>query len=115
MSENSRLVYSTDSDNTCITCKKPVRKCTCKKERSKLSSKTALKIYFEKKGRKGSGVTVISGLLLNKKELRNVAANLKKHCGVGGSVKNNDNIELQGDQRIKTENYISTHELLQNL
>ena len=74
-----------------------------------------MNIYFEKKGRKGSGVTVISGLLLNKKELRNVAANLKKHCGVGGSVKNNNNIELQGDQRIKAENYISAHELLQNL
>ena len=115
MSENSRLVYSTDGNNTCITCKKPFRKCTCKKERSKLSSKTALNIYFENKGRKGSGVTVISGLLLNKKELRNVAANLKKHCGVGGSVKNNNNIELQGDQKFKAEAYLSTHEHLQNL
>ena len=72
-------------------------------------------IYFEKKGRKGSGVTVISGLLLNKKELRNLAANLKKHCGVGGSVKNNNNIELQGDQKIKTEAYLSTYAHLQTL
>ena len=115
MSENSRLVYSTDGNNICTTCKKPFRKCKCKKERSKLNSKTALSIYFEKKGRKGSGVTVISGLLLNKKELRNVAANLKKHCGVGGSVKNNNNIELQGDQKFKAEAYLSTHEHLQNL
>ena len=115
MSENSRLVYSTDSNNTCITCKKPFRKCTCKKERSKLSSKTALNIYFEKKGRKGSGVTVISGLLLNKKELRNVAAKLKKHCGVGGSLKNNNDIELQGDQKTKAEDYLRKHEHLQNL
>ena len=74
-----------------------------------------MNIYFEKKGRKGSGVTVISGLLLTKKELRNVAANLKKHCGVGGSVKNNNNIELQGDQKIKAEAYLSAHEHLQNL
>ena len=115
MSENSRLVYSTDGNNICTTCKKPFRKCKCKKERSKLNSKTALRIYFEKKGRKGSGVTVISGLLLNKKELRNVAAKLKKHCGVGGSLKNNNDIELQGDQKFKAEAYLSTHEHLQNL
>ena len=111
MSENTRLVYST-ANNTCITCKKPLRKCACKKERSKLSSKTALNIYFEKKGRKGSGVTVISDLLLSKKELKNLAANLKKHCGVGGSVKNNNNIELQGDQKTKAEAYLSAHEHL---
>ena len=73
-----------------------------------------MNIYFEKKGRKGSGVTVISGLLLNKKELRNVAANLKKHCGVGGSVKNNNNIELQGDQKSKAEAYLRKHEHFQN-
>ena len=112
MSENSRLVYSTDGNNICTTCKKPFRKCKCKKERSKLNSKTTFRIFFEKKGRKGSGVTVISGLLLNKKELRKVAANLKKHCGVGGSVKNNNNIELQGDQKIKAEAYLSAHEHL---
>ena len=74
-----------------------------------------MNIYFEKKGRKGSGVTVISGLLLNKKELRNVAANLKKHCGVGGSVKNNNNIELQGDQKFKAEAYLNEQEHLQNI
>ena len=114
MSENSRLVYSTDGNNICTTCKQPFRKCKCKKERSKLNSKTALRIYFEKKGRKGSGVTVISGLVLDKKELRNVAANLKKHCGVGGSVKNDNDIELQGDQKIKAEAYLRKHEHLQN-
>ena len=114
MSENSRLVYSTDDNNICTTCKNPFRKCKCKKERSKLNSKTPFRIFFEKKGRKGSGVTVISGLLLDKKELRNVAANLKKQCGVGGSLKNNNDIELQGDQKIKAEAYLRKHEHLQN-
>ena len=114
MSENSRLVYSSDGNNICTTCKKPFRKCKCKKERSKLNSKTALRIYFEKKRRKGSGITVISGLLLDKKELKNVAANLKKHCGVGGSLKNNNDIELQGDQKIKAEAYLLKNEYLQN-
>ena len=114
MSENSRLIYSTDGKNICTTCKKLFRKCKCKNERSKLNSKTAFRIFFEKKGRKGSGVTVISGLLLDKKELRNVAANLKKHCGVGGSLKNNNYIELQGDQKIKAEAYLRKYEHLQN-
>ena len=114
MSESSRLVYSTDGNNICSTCKKLFRKCKCKKERSKLNSKTTFRIFFEKKGRKGSGVTVISGLSLDKKELRNVAANLKKHCGVGGSLKNNNDIELQGDQKIKAEVYLRKHEHLQN-
>ena len=114
MSEDSRLVYSTDGNNICTTCKKPFRKCKCKRERAKLNSKTALRIYFEKKGRKGSGVTVISGLFLDKKELRNVTANLKKHCGVGGSLKNNNDIELQGDQKTKAEDYLRKHEHLQN-
>ena len=114
MSENSRLVYSTDGKNICTTCKKLFRKCKCKNERPKLNSKTAFRIFFEKKGRKGSGVTVISGLSLDKKELRNVTANLKKHCGVGGSLKNNNYIELQGDQKIKAEAYLRKHEHLQN-
>jgi len=77
--------------------------------------KAALQIYFEKKGRKGSGVTVISGLSLNKKEVKNLATNLKKHCGVGGSVKDNNNIELQGDQKTMIDAYLSKHENLQNL
>ena len=114
MSENSRLVYSTDGNNICTTCKNPFRKCKCKKERSKLNSKTAFRIFFEKKGRKGSGVTVISGLSLDKKELGNVAAYLKKHCGVGGSLKNNNDIELQGDQKIKAEAFLRKHDHLQN-
>ena len=114
MSENSRLIYSTDGKNICTTCKKLFRKCKCKNERSKLNSKTAFRIFFEKKGRKGSGVTVISGLSLDKKKLRNVAANLKKHCGVGGSVKNDNDIELQGDQKIKAEAYLRKHDHLQN-
>ena len=114
MSENARLVYSTGGKNICTTCKKPFRKCKCKREQSKLNSKTAFRIFFEKKGRKGSGVTVISGLLLDKKELRNLAAKLKKHCGVGGSLKNNDDIELQGDQKIKAEVFLRKLGHLQN-
>ena len=115
MSKNSRLVYSTDNSNICTNCSNSFRKCSCLKEKSKLDPEAALRIYFEKKGRKGSGVTVISGLSLKKNEVKNLAKNLKKHCGVGGSAKDNNTIELQGDQKTKIDAYLTKHENLKNL
>ena len=52
----------------------------------------------ETKGRKGKGVTVISGLPLTKPELQALATQLKKRCGSGGTV-DGDRIEIQGDHR----------------
>jgi len=52
----------------------------------------------EIKGRKGKGVTVISGLPLTGAELRVLATQLKKRCGSGGTV-DGDRIEIQGDHR----------------
>lgn len=49
-------------------------------------------------GRKGSGVSVIKGLDLPDAELKLLAAELKKRCGCGGSVKNGE-IEIQGEKR----------------
>ena len=49
-------------------------------------------------GRKGAGVSVITGLDLADDELKKLAAELKKRCGCGGSVKDG-NIEIQGEKR----------------
>ena len=106
MSPESLLVYSTDGNNTCDGCERPLKKCQCSELESKETSESDLNIYFEKKGRKGSGVTVISNLILTRDELKNFAGNLKKYCGVGGSIKNNNQIELQGDQRQKLKIYL---------
>ena len=106
MPPKSRLVYSTAGYNTCDECKRPLRKCQCSELESMETSESDLNIYFEKKGRKGSGVTVISNLILSRDELKNFAGNLKKYCGVGGSIKNNNQIELQGDQRQKLKIYL---------
>lgn len=57
-----------------------------------------VRLQRETKGRKGKGVTVITGLGLTEPELKALAKQLKKKCGVGGSVKG-FNIEMQGDQR----------------
>lgn len=50
------------------------------------------------KGRKGSGVTTVSGLPLGPDQLHALAGQLKKKCGAGGAVKD-DVIEIQGEHR----------------
>ena len=100
--DNSRLVYSTESGKICTSCQKPLSECTCKKKKSR--SKTNIKIdgiiriKREVKGRKGKMVTTASGFQINTDELKNLAAQLKRHCGTGGSVKDGVLI-LQGDHR----------------
>ena len=106
MSQKSRLVYTTDGENTCDNCKKSLRKCQCSNLKSKGKTESVLNIYFEKTGRRGSGVTVVKGLILSKDELKKLTGNLKKYCGVGGSVKHNNQIELQGDQRQSVKTYL---------
>lgn len=62
-----------------------------------------VRIQKQTAGRKGKGVSVITGLELDEKALQTLAAELKKKCGCGGSVKD-FTIEIQGDKRelIKT-------------
>ena len=57
-----------------------------------------VRIQRESKGRGGKTVTNITGIMATKSELKKLCAELKKHCGVGGAIKE-ANIELQGDQR----------------
>ncbi|PML55288.1 stress response translation initiation inhibitor YciH [Vibrio lentus] len=59
-----------------------------------------VRIQKETKGRKGKGVSVVTGLDLDDAPLKLMAAELKKVCGCGGSVKEG-NIEIQGDARDK--------------
>lgn len=57
-----------------------------------------IRIQKQTAGRKGKGVCVISGLDLDDLALAKLAAELKKKCGCGGSIKDG-NIEIQGDKR----------------
>ena len=50
------------------------------------------------KGRKGKGVTLVSGLPLSLDELQELGTELKRRCGSGGTVKD-ATIEIQGDHR----------------
>jgi translation initiation factor 1 len=99
---DSRLVYSTESGKICPSCQKPAADCTCKKKKSKSQSKLKIdgiiRIKRELKGRKGKTVTTVSGFQLNDDELKNLATELKRRCGTGGSVKDGI-IIIQGDHR----------------
>jgi translation initiation factor 1 len=100
--DNTRLVYSTETGRICPSCQKPVSECTCKKKKSKPQTNITydgiIRIRREVKGRKGKTVTTVSGFKLDADELRSLAAQLKRRCGTGGSVKDGM-IIIQGDHR----------------
>jgi translation initiation factor 1 len=75
-----------------------VEACLCKIEKVGRASICEVRIGRETKGRKGAGVTIIRGLALNADELKQLAGELKKKCGSGGTVKGSS-IEIQGDHR----------------
>lgn len=62
------------------------------------SGDPVIRVGRETKGRKGSGVTVVTGLRLPEPELIALASRLKKVCASGGTVRE-DVIEIQGDHR----------------
>ena len=92
------LVYSTATGRTCPGCGHPVKQCCCSKEKSWPQGDGVVRVSRQTKGRKGSGVCLITGVDLGKAELKKLAKQLKKKCGSGGTVKNGV-IEIQGDHR----------------
>ena len=50
------------------------------------------------KGRRGKGVSTITGLPFSGDKLRDLARQLKQKCGTGGTIKEGV-IEIQGDHR----------------
>ncbi len=64
-----------------------------------------IRIGRETKGRKGKGVTLISGFDMNEKALKAMAKSLKQLCGTGGTLKAGL-IEIQGDQRDKIAEFL---------
>ena len=89
---SSRLVYSTDTSFL-----DPLRIAV---DSSGIKKDMVIKISRQSKGRKGKGVTLLSGFRVSRTELKNLAKHLKKECCTGGTIKN-ELIEMQGDQRDK--------------
>ena len=91
---NSRLVYSTESGKICPSCQKSISECTCKKKKSRSQTNIkydgVIRVQREVKGRKGKTVTTVSAFQLADDELKNLATQLKRRCGTGGSVTEDD-------------------------
>lgn len=86
--DNSRLVYSTESGRIDEPKTAPVRP----------KGDGVVRIQRQTSGRKGKGVCLITGIDADDAELATLAAELKKKCGCGGSLKDGV-IEIQGDKR----------------
>ncbi|WP_114416685.1 translation initiation factor Sui1 [Marinospirillum perlucidum] len=96
-----RLVYSTEQGDICPACQESKNACRCDElaDTEHLQELDGIvRIRRETSGRKGKGVTTITGVPLPKDELKQLAASLKKRCGTGGALKDRV-IEIQGDQR----------------
>jgi translation initiation factor 1 len=87
--KESRLVYSTDAGRIKET-----------QTAQAIETDGIVRIRRETKGRKGKGVTTVSGVGLAEAELKTLAKQLKQKCSTGGTVKDGV-IEIQGDHRDK--------------
>jgi len=92
--KNSKLVFSTNPN-----VKPGFNKQESTGPQNKSQSQT-VRIFLDKKGRKGKSVTVIEGLSVNPHHLSEIARDLKQFLGTGGTAKQG-RIEIQGDFRKK--------------
>jgi len=82
----------------CPGCGQPIDECACRKESVIPQGDGIVRVSRETKGRKGKGVTLITGVLLDETGLQRLATELKRRCGAGGTVREGV-IEIQGDHR----------------
>ena len=85
--KDSRLVYSTDVGRIQESAQSQVT-----------LTDGIVRIRRETKGRKGKGVTTVSGIDLPEPDLKTLAKQLKQKCSTGGTIKSGV-IEVQGDHR----------------
>jgi translation initiation factor 1 len=95
-SQKGKVVFSTKMGDR--------RKSTAPSPGSRVSlppQQQNLKVMRDRKGRQGKVVTIVSGFVLSKADLKALAKTLKTWCGSGGTVKEGSVIEIQGDHREK--------------
>lgn len=98
MADKERIVYSTDVGARCPNCLRAIAACVCPQGTPGRAPDGIVRVSRQTQGRKGKGVTVITGLALATAELEALATRLKKRCGSGGTVAAG-RIEIQGDHR----------------
>lgn len=101
-SDDRGLVWSSEGGSLCPDCGRSRDACSCGRRTAPPIGPTdgVVRVFRESKGRKGKTVTVVRGLGLDPGALDDLARELKRACGTGGSVKDGA-VEIQGDQRDK--------------
>lgn len=99
--DDVRTVYSSDRGRICPHCGLAEKKCVCRRNPRRAArpeTDGVVRVRRETSGRRGKTVITISGVPGSEEELRDLAGELKRHCGTGGSAKDGV-IEIQGDHR----------------
>lgn len=104
MSDNARLVYSSDPkmNEKCPKCKELKAACSCAPALDVSKVKFTAVLRIEKQGRGGKTVTVIDRLPKQELYLKDLCSDLKKKCGSGGTYRLDGKdgiVEIQGDKR----------------
>jgi translation initiation factor 1 len=105
--KHSGIVFSTEHGRMCPACGKPAAQCVCQQSATSFKGDGIIRVGRETKGRKGKGVTVITGVNLDQAGLKELATRLKQKCGAGGTVKDGV-IEIQGDHRDRLVDELQT-------
>jgi translation initiation factor 1 len=102
MSRDRNLVYSSDGGRLCPGCGAAADACRCRAGAPggghSGPGDGIVRVGRETKGRKGAGVTVITGVPLDEAGLKALAGDLKRACGSGGTLRGGV-IEIQGEHR----------------
>ena len=99
--QRSRPVYDSSLGrlDRCSFCKRRLESCVCPpRAGANAGAEQDVRISRERKGRRGKTVTLVTGLGGSAAALAELAAQLKRYCGSGGTVSDGQ-IELQGDHR----------------
>jgi translation initiation factor 1 len=105
--KNSRLVYSTDGGpmNEPATRRVASSRATPSRTAARVPVDGVIRVFIERGGRGGKVVTVIRGLPERGPALDALAAELKRLCGAGGTLKDGA-VLIQGDQRDRVAEHL---------
>ena len=108
--DSYKTVYSTDK-TVCRACGREV--CVCRRPASAPAGAPArggqgqVRVGRETKGRKGAGVTVVTGLAMGEDRLRELLSACKKKLGCGGTLRDGI-LEFQGEHRDALVRHLAT-------